>query len=83
MPISVMLRRVAPVRTNVSEERIASIIGVTRIGKLGTLAVITNRSTLRRNHWTTHVKQTKKKPPWPLVRERTIPTERPPPVDEI
>jgi hypothetical protein len=25
----------------------------------------------------------KKKSPWPLVRERTIPTERPPLVDEI
>jgi hypothetical protein len=44
-----MLRRVALVRTNVSEERIASIIGVTRIGELGTLAVTSNRSTLRRN----------------------------------
>jgi hypothetical protein len=27
--------------------------------------------------------QTNKQSPWPLVRERTIPTERPPPVDEI
>jgi hypothetical protein len=27
--------------------------------------------------------QTKKQTPWPLVRERTIPTERPPLVDEI
>jgi hypothetical protein len=25
----------------------------------------------------------KKQTPWPLVRERTIPTERPPLVDEI
>jgi hypothetical protein len=31
----------ALVRTNVSEERIASIIRVTRIGELETLAVIT------------------------------------------
>jgi hypothetical protein len=31
-----MLRRVTLVRTDVSEERIASIIGVTRIGELGT-----------------------------------------------
>jgi hypothetical protein len=30
-----MLRRVAPVRTDVSEERNASIIRVTRIGELG------------------------------------------------
>jgi cobalamin synthase len=35
-----MLRRVALVRTDVSEERITSIIRVTRIGALGTLAVI-------------------------------------------
>jgi hypothetical protein len=30
-----------------------------------------------------HLTKNKKKPPWPLVRERTIPTERPPLVDEI
>jgi hypothetical protein len=35
-----MLRRVALVRTDVSEELSASIIRVTRIGELGTLAVI-------------------------------------------
>jgi hypothetical protein len=44
-----MLGIVALVRTDVSEERIASIIMVTRIGELGTLAVSSNRSTLRRN----------------------------------
>jgi hypothetical protein len=38
MASSGMLRRVALVRTDVSEERIPSIIGVTRIGELGTLA---------------------------------------------
>jgi hypothetical protein len=43
-----MLCRVALVRTDFSEERIASIIWVTRIGGLGTLAVTSNRSTLRR-----------------------------------
>jgi hypothetical protein len=44
-----MLRRVALVRTNVSERRISSIIRVTRIGELeATLAVSGNRSTLRR-----------------------------------
>jgi hypothetical protein len=37
-----MVRRVALVRTDVSEESIASIIRVTRIGELGTLAVISN-----------------------------------------
>jgi hypothetical protein len=43
-----MLRRVDLVRTNVSEERSASIIRVTRIGKLGTkLSVTDNRRTLR------------------------------------
>jgi hypothetical protein len=39
MPPSGMLRHVALVRTNVSEEYIASIIRVTRIGELGTLVV--------------------------------------------
>jgi hypothetical protein len=38
-----MLRRVALVRTVVSKERSASIIRVTRIGKLGTLAVTNAR----------------------------------------
>jgi hypothetical protein len=49
MSSSAMLRRVALVRTDVSEELGASIIRVTRIGELGTLAVTTNRRTLRRN----------------------------------
>jgi hypothetical protein len=44
-----MLRRVYLVRTDVSEELSASIIRVTRIGVLGTLAVTRNRRTLRRN----------------------------------
>jgi hypothetical protein len=42
-----MLRHVALVRTEVSEERIASIIKVTRIGELGTLEADSNRITLR------------------------------------
>jgi hypothetical protein len=43
MPSSGMLRRVALVRTDVSEELRASIIRVTRIRELGTtLAVTTN-----------------------------------------
>jgi hypothetical protein len=42
-----MLRRVALVRTDVSDELRAYIIGVTRIGELGTsLAVTSNRRTL-------------------------------------
>jgi hypothetical protein len=45
-----MLRHVAPVRTDVSEELSASFIRVTRMGELGTmLAVTSNRRTLRRN----------------------------------
>jgi hypothetical protein len=43
-----MLRRVALLRTDVAEERIASFIRVKRIGGLGTkLAVTGNRNTLR------------------------------------
>jgi hypothetical protein len=50
MGSSGMLRRVALVRTDVSEERSGSIIIVTRIGELGTtLAITSNRRTLRRN----------------------------------
>jgi hypothetical protein len=42
-----MLRRVALVRTDVSEDPSASFIRVTRIGELGTmLAVTSNRCTL-------------------------------------
>jgi hypothetical protein len=45
-----MLRLVALVRIDVSEELSASIIVLTRIGELGTtLAVTNNRRTLRRN----------------------------------
>jgi hypothetical protein len=44
------LRRVALVRTEVSEELSASFIRVTRIGELGrTLAVTSNRRMVRRN----------------------------------
>jgi hypothetical protein len=49
MASSGILRRVALVRTDVSEELSASIIRVTRIGELGTtLPVTSNRRTLRR-----------------------------------
>jgi hypothetical protein len=45
-----MLRRVALVITDVSEEHIVHIIRVTRIGELGTTFVVTsNRSMLRRS----------------------------------
>jgi hypothetical protein len=44
-----MLRRVALVRIDVSEERSASFIRLTRIGELGTiLAVTSNRRIMRR-----------------------------------
>jgi hypothetical protein len=42
MPSFGMLRRVALVRTDVAEERIASIIRVTRIGELRTNNVSNN-----------------------------------------
>jgi hypothetical protein len=56
MASSGMLRRVALVRTDVSEELSASIIRVTRIGVLGTtLAVTSNRRTLRINFFDVYV----------------------------
>jgi hypothetical protein len=51
-----MLRRVALVRTDVSEEPSASFIRVTKISELETtLAVASNRRTLRRNTVTASV----------------------------
>jgi hypothetical protein len=50
MMSSGMLCHVALVRTDVSKELSASFIKVTRIGELGTtIAVTSNRCTLRRN----------------------------------
>jgi hypothetical protein len=40
MPSSGMLRRVAFVKIDVSDERSTSIIRVTRIGELGTMLVV-------------------------------------------
>jgi hypothetical protein len=51
MESSWMLRCVALVRTDVSEELSTSFIKVTRISELGiTLGVTSNRSTLQRNY---------------------------------
>jgi hypothetical protein len=51
-----MLRRVALVRIDVSEEHSSSIIRVTRIGDLGTtLAKTSNRRTLRSNNKLSHL----------------------------
>jgi hypothetical protein len=52
MVFSGLLRRVALVRTDVSEEPGASFIRVTKIGELGTTqAATSNRRTLRRNNF--------------------------------
>jgi hypothetical protein len=51
MASSEMLRRVALIRTDVSEDGSASFIRVTRIGEQGTtLAVTSNRRRLRRSN---------------------------------
>jgi hypothetical protein len=56
MAYSGMLRHVALVRTDVSEELSASFIRVTRIRELGTtLAITGNRRTVRRNTWYLHI----------------------------
>jgi hypothetical protein len=60
MPSSGLLRRVVPVRTDISEELSASFIKVTKIGDLGTMLAISL-----------------------LVRNRTVPIERPPLVNEF
>jgi hypothetical protein len=60
-----MLRRVAPVRTDVSEELSASFIRVTRISELGrTVVLISNRRMLRRNTKKYHL----------LVRTKIVPS---------
>jgi hypothetical protein len=58
MVSSGMLRRVALVRTDVSEESSASFIRVTRIGELGTtLAATSNQRTLRASVLVTLLKE--------------------------
>jgi hypothetical protein len=56
MAFSEILRSVALVRTDVSEELRASIIRVTRIGELGMLAVPTIRQFLQEPHGVTSQK---------------------------
>jgi hypothetical protein len=49
MPVNYVRRLESPVRANVSEERSASIIRVTKIGELGTaLGVTSNRRMLQK-----------------------------------
>jgi hypothetical protein len=68
MMSSGMLRRVALVRTDVSEEHSASFIRVTRTCEQGTaLAVTSNRHTLRRNTKTNLVRRL-------LVRPSIVPS---------
>jgi hypothetical protein len=50
MPYSGMLHHVALVRTDVSKECIASIIRVTRMDELGTLAETINQSNISLQH---------------------------------
>jgi hypothetical protein len=45
-----MLRRVDLVGTDISEEFSASIIGVTRIGELGTIITVTSNQSTQRRH---------------------------------
>jgi hypothetical protein len=75
MPPSGMLRCVALVRMDVSEEPTASIIRVTRIGELDiTLAVTSNRRTQKDPY---------NRIPRLIVHKQIIPTEWPPLVGEI
>jgi hypothetical protein len=64
MSSSGILRYVALVRIDVSEEISASIIRVTRIGELGTtLAVTGNRHTLQRNAYFVFLRSTQRNIP--------------------
>jgi hypothetical protein len=64
MPSSGMLRPVALVRTDVTEECNVTIMKVTRVGVLGTmLAVTSNRRKLRRNTTSVLAKNTRRNIP--------------------
>jgi hypothetical protein len=56
MASSGVLGRVAPVRTDDSEQLSASIIMVTRIGELGTLAVTSNVGSYK-SHTASHLRR--------------------------
>jgi hypothetical protein len=72
MASSGMLRDVALVRTDVSEERSASFIRVTRIHELGTTRTVTsNRRKLRRNTNTLGIYSQRE---WLLVTVRVVPS---------
>jgi hypothetical protein len=64
MVCSGMLRRVALVRTDVSEEPGASFVSVTKIGELGaTQAATSNRRTLRRKTKLVFLRSVRQVPP--------------------
>jgi hypothetical protein len=73
MPSSAMLRRVALIRTDISEKHIASIIRILRRATRRNIP----EDGIHHSHRRVNLKCYKN--PWP----RIIPTERPPLVDEI
>jgi hypothetical protein len=80
MASSGMLRRVALVKPNVSEELSASFIRVTKIGELvTTLAVTSNGRTLRRNtkwYFVFNIMISLRAAKWQEVRRRNPPQSR-------
>jgi hypothetical protein len=88
MPPSEIRHRMALVRTDVSEERLASIIRMKRIIELRTTLAVSisssETSICTRATWR-HIPQDSilHSRPWPSVRKRTIPIERPPLVGEF
>jgi hypothetical protein len=66
---------VVVVRTDVSEERVASIIRLTRIGELGTLAITGDRSTLNISSQRASVASYSEKSVLTRVTRRNIPDD--------
>jgi hypothetical protein len=85
MVSSGILRRMALVRTEVSEELSASFIRATRMGELEGLELEELEDAILHSHRRENFKpyKSKKTNSMPLVRKRVIPTERPPLVVEI